>query len=70
MVSASMPRCNRGSAARGRGERVDGTLVAPPRRATATDGLAEIPAALRDYAVETPDLRRYDALLEAARCPA
>jgi hypothetical protein len=37
---------------------------------TGTDGLAEIPAALRDYAVETPDLRRYDALLEAARCSA
>jgi hypothetical protein len=48
----------------------DGSLVAPPRRVTGTDGLAEIPVALRDYTVETPDLRRYDALLEAARCSA
>jgi hypothetical protein len=48
----------------------DGTLVSPPRRAAGTDGLSEIPAALRLYAVEAPDLRRYDALLEAARCSA
>ena len=29
--------------------------------------LVEIPAALRAYAVESPDLSRYDSLLEVAR---
>jgi transposase len=48
----------------------DGTLVSPPQHAVGADGLAEIPAALRLYAIEAPDLRRYDALLEAARCSA
>jgi transposase len=32
--------------------------------------LSEVPAALRLYAIEAPDLRRYDALLESARCSA
>jgi hypothetical protein len=48
----------------------DGSLVAPPLRAKSTDGLAVVPASLRSYAVESPDLRRYDTLLEAARCSA
>jgi transposase len=48
----------------------DGTLVSPPQHVGGADGLAEIPAALRLYAIEAPDLRRYDALLEAARCSA
>ena len=47
-----------------------GTLVTSPRRAVATDGLAEVPSSLRAYAVEAPDLRRYDVLLQAARCSA
>jgi hypothetical protein len=45
----------------------DGSLVTPPRRATSAGELVEIPAALRAYAVESPDLSRYDSLLEVAR---
>jgi len=46
----------------------NGTLVTAPRRATnGTDALANVPLALRAYAVESADLRRYDLLLEAAR---
>jgi hypothetical protein len=48
----------------------DGTLVPPPLRERSSGALAEIPASLRAYAVESPDLRRYDSLLEAARCSA
>jgi transposase len=48
----------------------DGTLVSPPQHATDAAALAEVPAALRLYAIESPDLGRYDALLEAARCSA
>ena len=50
--------------------RQTGRSSRPRATSTGADGLAEIPVALRDYAVETPDLRRYDALLEAARCSA
>jgi hypothetical protein len=48
----------------------DGTLVTAPRRANAADALANVPVALRSYAIESADLRRYDLLLEAARCSA
>lgn len=48
----------------------DGTLVTAPRRAKAADALANVPVALRSYAVESADLRRYDLLLEAVRCSA
>jgi hypothetical protein len=48
----------------------DGSLVTPPRRAMGTHALTEVPASLRPYVVESPDLHRYDALLEAARCSA
>jgi hypothetical protein len=44
----------------------DGTLVTAPRRANAVDALANVPTALRSYAIESSDLRRYDHLLEAA----
>jgi hypothetical protein len=48
----------------------DGTLVSPPQHSVGAEDLAEVPAALRLYAIEAPDLGRYDALLEAARCSA
>lgn len=57
-------------ASRMRAAIADGTLVSPPLRAAGAEGLSEVPAALRLYAIEAPDLRRYDALLEAARCSA
>jgi len=48
----------------------DGTLVSPPHHNVGAEDLAEVSAALRLYAIGAPDLRRYDALLEAARCSA
>jgi transposase len=44
----------------------DGSLVPPPQRRAANDVPAHVPAALQMYAVETPDLARYDALLARA----
>lgn len=43
-----------------------GTLVTLPRRAKHAETPARVPLALSQYAVETPDLSRYDALLERA----
>jgi hypothetical protein len=44
----------------------DGSLVPTPRRAAHHDAQTHVPAALQIYAVEAPDLSRYDALLERA----
>lgn len=41
-----------------------GPLVPFPRRTTRAETLARVPPALAGYAVEMPDLSRYDALLE------
>ncbi|HSY24595.1 MAG TPA: IS21 family transposase [Polyangiaceae bacterium] len=42
----------------------DGSLVTTPRRPAARDAPTLVPQALQKYAVEGPDLRRYDALLD------
>jgi hypothetical protein len=42
----------------------DGSLVTTPRRPAARDAPTLVPQALQKYAVEAPDLRRYDALLD------
>jgi hypothetical protein len=47
-----------------------GALVPPPPPRAADAGQAHVPAALRLYHVEGPDLARYDALVEAARASA
>jgi len=41
-----------------------GTLVPFLQRSKRTEALAHVPASLSEYAVETPDLSRYDVLLE------
>jgi transposase len=41
----------------------DGSLVPAPRREAVNDVAAHVPISLRTYDVESPDLRRYDALL-------
>jgi transposase len=44
----------------------DGSLVPAPARAVVHDIVLHVPLALQNYAVETPDLTRYDLLLERA----
>ena len=43
-----------------------GSLVSTPRRTSSTAAPTHVPVALQMYAVETPDLSRYDALLARA----
>ena len=43
-----------------------GSVVSTPRRKADKQASTNVPLALQMYAVETPDLRRYDALIERA----
>jgi hypothetical protein len=44
----------------------DGSLVSTPRRKATQEATTHVPVALQMYAVETPDLSRYDAFARAS----
>ena len=44
----------------------DGSLVSTPRRKAVQEATTHVPVALQMYAVETPDLSRYDTFARAS----